>query len=179
MFLILQIFTALILILAANTAYQDFPRLASILARDGFMPSHFRNRGDRLVFSNGIAVLAGLAVVLVWLFDADLTRLIQLYVVGVFVALTLSQAGMVRRWMAAAHRLGWRGQGGGQRRRGAHHRAGVPRSWSATRFVLGRVDGHRWRCRSWSDCSCSWATTIARSGRCSTSSVPARSGLET
>ena len=61
MFLVLQIFTALILILAANTAYQDFPRLASILARDGFMPSQFRNRGDRLVFSNGIAVLAGLA----------------------------------------------------------------------------------------------------------------------
>ena len=109
MFLILQIFTALILILAANTAYQDFPRLASILARDGFMPSHFRNRGDRLVFSNGIAVLAGLAVVLVWLFDADLTRLIQLYVVGVFVALTLSQAGMVRRWMRR-RTAGWQGK---------------------------------------------------------------------
>lgn len=107
MFLVLQIFTALILILAANTAYQDFPRLASILARDGFMPSQFRNRGDRLVFSNGIAVLAGLAALLVWLFDADLTRLIQLYVVGVFVALTLSQAGMVRRWVASRS-AGWR-----------------------------------------------------------------------
>jgi amino acid transporter len=98
LFLVLQVFTALILILAANTAYQDFPRLASILARDGFMPSQFRNRGDRLVFSNGIAVLAGLAILLVWIFDADLSRLIQLYVVGVFIALTLSQAGMVRRW---------------------------------------------------------------------------------
>ncbi len=109
MFIVLQIFTALILILAANTAYQDFPRLASILARDGFMPSQFRNRGDRLVFSNGIAVLAGLAALLVWVFGADLTRLIQLYVVGVFVALTLSQAGMVRRW---GHRrtAGWRGK---------------------------------------------------------------------
>ena len=108
-FLVLQIFTALILILAANTAYQDFPRLAAILARDGFMPSQFRNRGDRLVFSNGIAVLAGLAALLVWLFDADLTRLIQLYVVGVFVALTLSQAGMVRRW-TRRRTAGWQGK---------------------------------------------------------------------
>jgi len=107
MFIVLQVFTALILILAANTAYQDFPRLASILARDGFMPSQFRNRGDRLVFSNGIAVLSALAAVLVWLFDADLTRLIQLYVVGVFVALTLSQAGMVRRWWSLRTQ-GWR-----------------------------------------------------------------------
>jgi amino acid transporter len=107
MFLVLQIFTALILILAANTAYQDFPRLASILASDGFMPSQFRNRGDRLVFSNGIAVLAGLAALLVWAFDADLSRLIQLYVVGVFVALTLSQAGMVRRWVRR-RTAGWR-----------------------------------------------------------------------
>ena len=63
------------------------------------MPSQFRNRGDRLVFSNGVVVLAGLAAVLIWAFDANLTRLIQLYVVGVFTAFTLSQAGMVRRWM--------------------------------------------------------------------------------
>jgi amino acid transporter len=99
MFLLLQVFTAGILILAANTAFQDFPRLASILARDRFMPSQFRNRGDRLVFSNGVVVLAGLAAVLIWAFDANLTRLIQLYVVGVFTAFTLSQAGMVRRWV--------------------------------------------------------------------------------
>lgn len=99
MFYVLQVFTALILILAANTAYQDFPRLSAILARDRFMPSQFRNRGDRLVFSNGIVVLSGLAMVLVWVFDANLTSLIQLYVVGVFTAFTLSQAGMVRRWM--------------------------------------------------------------------------------
>jgi amino acid transporter len=99
MFLLLQVFTAGILILAANTAFQDFPRLASILARDGFMPSQFRNRGDRLVFSNGVLVLAGLAALLIWAFDANLTRLIQLYVVGVFTAFTLSQAGMVRRWI--------------------------------------------------------------------------------
>jgi amino acid transporter len=99
MFYVLQVFTALILILAANTAYQDFPRLSAILARDGFVPRQFQNRGDRLVFSNGILVLSGLAAFLVWAFDADLTRLIQLYVVGVFTAFTLSQSGMVRRWI--------------------------------------------------------------------------------
>jgi amino acid transporter len=99
MFYVLQVFTALILILAANTAYQDFPRLSAILARDGFAPRQFQNRGDRLVFSNGILVLSGLAMLLVWIFDADLTRLIQLYVVGVFTAFTLSQSGMVRRWI--------------------------------------------------------------------------------
>ncbi|MGH2591336.1 MAG: APC family permease, partial [Actinomycetota bacterium] len=98
-FFLLQGFTAGILILAANTAYQDFPRLSAILARDRFMPSQFRNRGDRLVFSNGVVVLAILACLLIYVFDADLTRLIQLYVVGVFTAFTLSQAGMVRRWM--------------------------------------------------------------------------------
>ena len=99
MYILLQVFTAGILVLAANTAFQDFPRLASILAHDRFMPSQFRNRGDRLVFSNGVVVLAGLAAVLIWVFDANLTRLIQLYVVGVFTAFTLSQAGMVRRWI--------------------------------------------------------------------------------
>lgn len=98
LFYLLQVFTAGILILAANTAFQDFPRLASILARDRFMPSQFRNLGDRLVFSNGVVVLAGLASVLIWIYDAELTRLIQLYVVGVFTAFTLSQTGMVRRW---------------------------------------------------------------------------------
>jgi amino acid transporter len=98
LFFLLQAFTAGILVLAANTSYQDFPRLSSILARDKFMPSQFRNRGDRLVFSNGVVVLALLASVLIWAFDANLTRLIQLYVVGVFTAFTLSQAGMVRRW---------------------------------------------------------------------------------
>lgn len=98
LFYVLQAFTAGILILAANTAYQDFPRLSAILARDRFMPSQFRNRGDRLVFSNGVIVLALLASLLIYAFDAQLTRLIQLYVVGVFTAFTLSQAGMVRRW---------------------------------------------------------------------------------
>jgi amino acid transporter len=99
LFYVLQAFTVGILILAANTAYQDFPRLSAILARDRFMPSQFRNRGDRLVFSNGVIVLAALASLLVWVFDAELTHLIQLYVVGVFTAFTLSQTGMVRRWV--------------------------------------------------------------------------------
>jgi amino acid transporter len=107
MFYVLQVFTALILVLAANTAYQDFPRLSAILARDRFMPSQFRNRGDRLVFSNGIVVLSGLAMLLVWIFDANLTDLIQLYVVGVFTAFTFSQAGMVRRWIRLKE-PGWR-----------------------------------------------------------------------
>ncbi|HEX6207362.1 MAG TPA: APC family permease [Actinomycetota bacterium] len=99
MFFVLQAFTAMILIVAANTAYQDFPRLSAILARDRFMPRQFMNRGDRLVYSNGIVVLTVAASLLVWAFDATLTRLIPLYLVGVFTAFTLSQAGMVRRWL--------------------------------------------------------------------------------
>ena len=106
LYLVLQVFTAGILILAANTAFQDFPRLSSILARDKFMPSQFANRGDRLVLSNGVVVLSGLAMLLIWAFDAELTRLIQLYVVGVFTAFTLSQAGMVRRWITRREE-GW------------------------------------------------------------------------
>lgn len=106
-FYAVQAATAAILILAANTAYQDFPRLLSILARDRYVPRQFENMGDRLVFSNGIVVLAGLAAMLVWIFDADVTRLIQLYVVGVFTAFTLSQTGMVRRWLKL-RTPGWR-----------------------------------------------------------------------
>jgi amino acid transporter len=98
-FYVVQFFTAAILILAANTAYQDFPRLSSILARDRYMPSQFMNRGDRLVFSNGIVVLAAASSVLIYAFDADLTRLIQLYVIGVFTSFTLSQSGMIVRWL--------------------------------------------------------------------------------
>ena len=98
MFYALQTMTAGILILAANTAYQDFPRLVSILAQDRFMPRQFVNRGDRLVFSNGILILAVLASLLVVVFDADLNKLIQLYLVGVFISFTLSQAGMVVHW---------------------------------------------------------------------------------
>jgi amino acid transporter len=106
-YFLLQGLTAGILILAANTSYQDFPRLSAILARDRFMPSQFKNRGDRLVFSNGIVILAAAASALIYIFDANLTRLIQLYVVGVFTAFTLSQAGMVRRWRRLRE-PGWR-----------------------------------------------------------------------
>ena len=97
-FVFVQIATALVLVLAANTAYQDFPRLASILAKDRFMPRQFINRGDRLVFSNGIFVLTAIAAALILIYRADVTKLIQLYVLGVFTSFTLSQTGMVRRW---------------------------------------------------------------------------------
>lgn len=97
MFYVVQIMSAAILILAANTAYQDFPRLASILARDRYMPRQFMNRGDRLVFSNGVLILAVSSAFLIYAFDAQLTKLIQLYLVGVFISFTLSQTGMVVR----------------------------------------------------------------------------------
>ncbi len=104
MFYIVQGFTAAILILAANTAYQDFPRLSSILARDRFMPRQFMNRGDRLVFSNGVIGLALCSIFVIVLFDANLNKLIQMYVVGVFTSFTLSQTGMVRHWLAERHK---------------------------------------------------------------------------
>ncbi|MGI8407880.1 MAG: APC family permease, partial [Actinomycetota bacterium] len=97
-FIAIQVATAAILILAANTAFQDFPRLASILARDRFMPRQLLNRGDRLVFSNGILILSLLSGFLIYVFNADLNKLIQLYLVGVFISFTLSQLGMVKRW---------------------------------------------------------------------------------
>lgn len=90
--------TALILALAANTAFNGFPVLGSILARDGYLPRQLYTRGDRLAFSNGIIVLAGLAIFLVLIYKADVTSLIQLYIVGVFVSFTLSQFGMTRHW---------------------------------------------------------------------------------
>ena len=100
-FYVVQAFTAAILVLAANTAFNGFPILASILSADGYLPRQFGRRGDRLVFSNGIVILALLAGVLLWVFDASTTRLIQLYIIGVFVSFTLSQAGMVKHWTSA------------------------------------------------------------------------------
>jgi hypothetical protein len=102
-FYALQGFTAAILILAANTAYNGFPVLASLLARDRRLPRQLGRRGDRLVFSNGVVLLAAVAALLIVAFDADVTRLIQLYIIGVFVAFTLSQAGMVRHWSRELH----------------------------------------------------------------------------
>ena len=90
--------TGLILVLAANTAFNGFPVLGSILGRDGYLPRQLHTRGDRLAFSNGIVTLAVAAIVLVVAFDASITRLIQLYIVGVFVSFTLSQLGMLRHW---------------------------------------------------------------------------------
>ena len=97
-FFVLQGFTAAILVLAANTAFNGFPVLSSLLGRHGYLPHQLANRGDRLVFSNGILVLAGLAALLIVAFNANVTRLIQLYILGVFLSFTLSQTGMVRHW---------------------------------------------------------------------------------
>jgi amino acid transporter len=106
-YFILQTATMLILVLAANTSYADFPRLASILASDGFAPTQFTHRGDRLAFSNGIIVLTLFAIALVVIFRGSVFRLIPLYAVGVFLSFTLSQAGMVMHWRR--HREpGWR-----------------------------------------------------------------------
>ena len=95
----LQFVTMLILLLAANTSFADFPRLAYFLARDRFIPRQFATQGDRLVFSNGIVILGGLALALLLVFQGDTHRLIPLYAVGVFISFTLSQASMVRRWL--------------------------------------------------------------------------------
>jgi amino acid transporter len=102
-----QAFTLAILVLAANTSYQGFPRLGALLARDGFFPRQFSNLGDRLVYSNGILVLAGIASALIVAFRADVDSLIHLYVIGVFTAFTLAQAGMVRHWFRTREH-GWR-----------------------------------------------------------------------
>jgi amino acid transporter len=102
-----QAVTMLILILAANTSFADFPRLAYFLARDGFIPRQFATRGDRLVFSNGILILGGTAAVLVVIFQGDTHALIPLYAVGVFISFTLSQGSMVRRWMSRREEGWW------------------------------------------------------------------------
>jgi len=99
----------LILILAANTAFADFPRLAFFMARDGYLPRQFGNRGDRLVFSNGVVILAVVAILLVIVFHGSTHALIPLYAVGVFTSFTLSQASMVRRWLRTRpERWAWR-----------------------------------------------------------------------
>jgi amino acid transporter len=123
-FYLLQAFTAAILVLAANTAYNGFPVLASLLARDGHLPRQLGRRGDRLVFSNGVVLLALVAALLIVVFDADVTRLIQLYIIGVFVSFTLSQAGMVRHW-ARELRLATPQQRRGMRRSQAINLAGA------------------------------------------------------
>ena len=106
LYYLVQVSTLLILVLAANTSYADFPRLSSILARDRFVPRQFSNQGDRLVFSNGILILSGFAILLIVLFQGDTHALLPLYAVGVFMSFTLSQSGMVRRWLRLREK-GW------------------------------------------------------------------------
>jgi amino acid transporter len=105
MYYAVQIFTLIVLVLAANTSFQGFPRLAALLARDRFAPRQFTNLGDRLVFSNGMVVLSVVAGLLLWIYGANTNSLIHLYVIGVFTAFTLSQAGMVRYWIRHRRRL--------------------------------------------------------------------------
>ena len=106
-YFVFQYATFAILVLAANTAFADFPRLSSILASERFMPRQLAARGDRLAFSNGIVMLALVAILLVWIFNAQTTALIPLYAIGVFVCFTLSQAGMVRHWFTTRE-PGWK-----------------------------------------------------------------------
>ena len=120
---LVQAFTLAILVLAANTSYQGFPRLAALLSHDRFLPSQFVNLGDRLAYSNGILVLAGLATGLLVAFRANVNSLIHLYVIGVFTAFTLAQAGMVRHWHKSKE-PGWR------------WRAGLNALGAATTFVV-------------------------------------------
>ncbi|HEY8631729.1 MAG TPA: APC family permease, partial [Candidatus Limnocylindrales bacterium] len=107
LYYVLQLATTGLLILAANTSFADFPRLSSILARDGFMPSRFAFRGERLAFSAGIVVLALVAIVVLVAFGGLVTALIPLYAIGVFTSVTLSQVGMVRHWLRERE-PGWR-----------------------------------------------------------------------
>jgi amino acid transporter len=107
MYYAVQAATMLILLLAANTSYADFPRLSSILARDRYMPRQFATQGDRLVFSNGIVILSGFAILLIVAFAGDTHALLPLYAIGVFISFTLSQSGMVRRWLRLREK-GWR-----------------------------------------------------------------------
>jgi amino acid transporter len=131
-FYALQALTAAILVLAANTAFNGFPILASILGQDGYLPRQFARRGDRLVFSNGIVLLSLLAGLLIWSFDASTTRLIQLYIIGVFVSFTLSQAGMVRHWAR-----GLQTERDPVQRRGIHRRRAINLTGAiATSLVL-------------------------------------------
>ena len=127
--IVAQVATALILVLAANTSFADFPRLSSFLARDGFLPRQFAFRGERLAFTTGIVALSLMAMALLIGFEASVTGLIPLYTLGVFIAFTLSQGGMLQRWWTPP-RGGLAGRPGNQRARDAHDR-GRDASWSA------------------------------------------------
>ncbi len=151
---LVQLSTALLLVLAANTAFADFPRLSSILGRDRFLPRLFAFRGDRLAFTSGIVLLAAIAAGLIVAFEGSVTNLIPLYTVGVFIAFTLSQAGMVQHW--------WRLRGqerGWQLRAGINGLGAVTTSIVAievgfSKFALGACDRRRKRARSAGDRVC-------------------------
>jgi hypothetical protein len=134
-FYVLQAATAVILILAANTSFSGFPRLASILAQHRFLPRQFAQRGDRLAFSFGIIALAAIAILLLIAFKASVSGLIPLYTIGVFVAFTLSQAGLVRHWARKRER-GWRGRAA-LNGLGAAVTGVVTLVVAATKFALG------------------------------------------
>ena len=153
---VVQVATALILVLAANTSFADFPRLGSLLARDRFLPRQFATRGDKLVFSNGIVILAIFASVLVIAFGGDTSRLIPLYAVGVFLSFTLSQSGMVRHWLKV--RGNSSGRNGRKRRRNEIHytqstvdrdqldgNSSVPVQNGATSISEGVADRSHWK----------------------------------
>ena len=106
LFFVVQATTALVLLLAANTAFNGFPLLGSVLAKDGYAPKSLSTRGDRLIYSNGVLLLALFAVLILMVFQANLTVLIQLYIIGVFVSFTLGQTGMVRHWVRELKRPG-------------------------------------------------------------------------
>jgi amino acid transporter len=134
---VVQATTAAILVLAANTSFAGFPRLASLLAQDRFLPRQLANLGDRLVFSNGIVLLAVFSGVLVWAFRGDTSRLIPLYAVGVFLSFTLSQAGMVVHWWREGNML-----------RGMRQAAGAATQPAASDLspetdVAGKIDSRR------------------------------------
>jgi amino acid transporter len=128
MYYAVQATTLLVLVLAANTSFQGFPRLSALLARDRFAPRQFSNLGDRLVFSNGMLVLAAAATALLVVYKADTNSLIHLYVIGVFTAFTLSQAGMVRYWL--------RIRGAGWRRKAAINAVGASATGLVTVIVV-------------------------------------------
>jgi hypothetical protein len=148
-YFVVQAATAAILVLAANTAFADFPRLSSLLARDRFLPRQFANRGDKLVFSNGIIILAIFSSLLIVAFAGDTSRLIPLYAVGVFLSFTLSQSGMVRHWLKVRRQ---QGDDGPIHRSEVESDAAVPDVYlaveqsKASRFVTDEVtERNKWR----------------------------------
>ena len=156
---VLRFATMGILILAAQTSFADFPRVASLLARDGYMPHQFAFRGERLAFNAGILVLAAVSILLVVAFNAQVEALIPLYAIGVFTAFTLSQSGMVRHWFTQ-HGPGWPPQRHVERGGSHRHR---PRGRHLRDRQIRRLapGSSSWSFRSWSR-SCS--SSIARTG---------------